>query len=51
VGRIDVVLPGLVDDPNVTLTRSFAVGKDLIELSGLQIFHPTVFHAQRERLR
>jgi hypothetical protein len=49
VGRIHVVLAGLVDDSNVPLTRGVAVGEDLIELSSLQIFHPTVFHAQRER--
>ncbi len=51
VGRIHVVLAGLVDDSNVPLTRGVAVGEDLIELSSLQIFHPTVFHAQRERRR
>lgn len=51
IGRIDIVLAGLVDDSNVSLTRSFTVGEDLIELSGFQIFHPTVLYTQRERRR
>ena len=51
VGWVHIVLAGLVDDSNVPLARSFTVGENLIELSSFQILHPTVFDAQRERLR
>ena len=47
--RVNVVLAGLVDDPNVAFSIGFAVWQYLIDLSDLQVLHAAVFHAQRER--
>jgi hypothetical protein len=49
IGGVDVVLTGLIDDANVALAAGVAIGQHLIDLSGLEVLHADILHADRER--
>ena len=49
IRRVDVVLAGFVDHSKVTLARSLAVGKHLIDLARLQILQAVVVDTESKR--